>query len=115
MRLNKIISFAILLLCVNVSLTYAQSKSSGYSTEVVAEVGKEKITAQDLLNAYQKNLSRKHENLFSTPKDSIYDFLNLFINFRLKVNDALGRGYDKDSSVISETKQNRKILGIFLF
>jgi peptidyl-prolyl cis-trans isomerase SurA len=110
MRLKIIISFAVLLLCLNVNLTIAQTKSADYSTEVVAEVGNEKITAQDLMNAYQKNLSRKHENLFASPKDSIYEFLNLFINFRLKVNDALGRSYDKDSSVISETKQNRKIL-----
>ena len=78
--------------------------------EVIATVGNEKITYADLERAYQKNMSRKEMNLYNVSKDSILDFLNLYLNYRLKVNDALSRGYDKDSSVLAEIAQNRKIL-----
>ncbi|TAL67673.1 MAG: hypothetical protein EPN82_13585 [Bacteroidetes bacterium] len=79
-------------------------------TEVIASVGNEKITYNDLERAYQKNMSRKEMNLYNVSKDSILDFLNLYMNYRLKVNDALSRGFDKDSSVLAEIAQNRKIL-----
>ena len=49
-------------------------------------------------------------SLINVPKDSIEDFLNLYVNYRLKVQDALGRGFDKDPSVIEDIEQNRKIL-----
>jgi peptidyl-prolyl cis-trans isomerase SurA len=104
------------------SFTYAEKKqtpkvkkSSSTSdnklnNEVLATVGNEKITYSDLDRAYKKNMSRKETNLYEVSKDSIMDFLNLYLNYRLKVNDALGRGFDKDSSVLAEISQNRKVL-----
>ena len=79
-------------------------------TEVITSVGNEKISYDDLERAYQKNMSRKETNLYNVSKDSILDFLNLYVNYRLKVNDALSRGFDNDSSVLAEIGQNRKIL-----
>lgn len=79
-------------------------------TEVIATVGNEKISYGDLERAYQKNMSRKEMNLYNVSRDSIIDFLNLYVNYRLKVNDALSRGFENDSSVVAEIGQNRKIL-----
>ncbi len=81
-----------------------------FDNEVIATVGKEKISYADLERAYKKNMSRKETNLYDVSKDSIMDFLNLYLNYRLKVNDALSRGFDKDSSVLAEIAQNRKVL-----
>lgn len=91
------------------SETYAQKESKD-SEIVVAEIGKNKITAAELEKAFKKNMSRSNDNLFKMSKDSILDFVNLYINFRLKVTDAIDRGFLKDSSVITEIEQNRKIL-----
>jgi peptidyl-prolyl cis-trans isomerase SurA len=77
---------------------------------VVVEFGKNKITSAELEKAFKKNMSRSSDNLFKLSKDSIYDFINLYTNFRLKVADAIERGFLNDSSVKQEIQQNRKIL-----
>lgn len=84
--------------------------------KVIATVGKEKVTFSEVEHAYSKNLTKKNLPLYKLPKDSILDFLNLYLRYRLKVNDALQRGLDKDSTVIKEIKQNRRLLAeTFLF
>ncbi|MBX3044474.1 MAG: peptidylprolyl isomerase [Ignavibacteriae bacterium] len=85
-------------------------KATKSTDPVIAEIGKTKITASELENAFKKNMSRTTDNLFKMSKDSILDFINLYTNFKLKVIDAVQRGMLKDSSVISEIKQNRRIL-----
>jgi len=102
-----IIGLAILFSTINLS---AQQKANNSDDLIILEVGKEKITAKELQKAYKKNLNRKNDDLFSLPKDSIIEFVKLYSNFRLKVNDAVKRGFDKDNEVISDIKSNRKIL-----
>lgn len=85
-------------------------KAGKTGDRVVAEIGKNKITASELENAYKKNMSRSTDNLYKMSKDSIMDFVDLYVNFRLKVIDAINRGFLKDSSVKVEIEQNRKIL-----
>lgn len=77
---------------------------------VVATVGSEKITYSDIEKAYSKNLAKKSSPLHLLPKDSLMDFLNLYIRYRLKVNDALSRGLDKDSTTQEEIRNNRRLL-----
>jgi peptidyl-prolyl cis-trans isomerase SurA len=91
-------------------LATAKNQKQQLLNEVVAEVGPEKITYETLQKAFQKNMNRKDVELYEIPKDSIIDFLNLYINYRLKVIDAIDRGFDKDSSVLEDIEQNRKIL-----
>jgi len=78
--------------------------------QVLATVGPEKITYGDLERAYQKNMSRQNTRLYEAPRDSVEAFLKLYINYRLKVLDALSRGLDKDSSLRAELEQNRGLL-----
>lgn len=86
------------------------AKIENANDEVVSKVGNDVITYGTLEKAFQKNMNRNGTSLFQISKDSLYDFLNLYINYRLKVIDAIDRGFDKDSSVIADIAQNRKIL-----
>jgi len=96
-------------------LVSRNTKPNNDNKKVVATVGKEQITYQQLEKAFQKNMNRRNVSLRSIPKDSVVGFLNLFTNYRLKVNDALRRGFDKDPSVEEDIKQNRKILAESFF
>ncbi|HRP01459.1 MAG TPA: peptidylprolyl isomerase [Candidatus Kapabacteria bacterium] len=107
LKIALLVGLAISLNFINLS---AQTNVNNIDETVVLEVGKEKITAKELQNAYKKNLNRKNDNLFALPKDTILDFIKLYSNFRLKVNDAEKRGFDKDPDVMADIKQNRKIL-----
>ena len=107
---------AILFIAFNYHFLSAKDKVESTEKEVLATVGKEQITLADLEKAFRKNMNRKNVKLADVPKDSVLDFLNLYIEYRLKVQDALKRGFDKDSSVIADISQNRKLLAeSFLF
>ena len=97
----------------NLSPVFSQNKS--VNDKVLATIGKEKITYGELERAFQKNLNRKNTSLSSISRDSLMDFLNLYINFKLKVVDAIDRGFDKDTSVIADLAQNRKVLAESFF
>jgi peptidyl-prolyl cis-trans isomerase SurA len=106
----KYTSILILLFVLAFNTNSSAQKATKDGNRIVAEIGKNKISADELERAYKKNMSRSTENLFNMSKDSILDFLNLYINFKLKVTDAINRGFLKDSSVIKEIEQNRNIL-----
>ncbi len=98
------------------NLAFSQTKKGAATDDkVIATVGKEKITYSELEKAFQKNMNRKGVRLNQIPKDSVLDFLNLYINYRLKVNDALSRGYHKDSSVVEDINVNRRVLAESFF
>lgn len=86
-------------------ISFAKNEKS-----VIAKVGKEEITLEQLEKAFQRNMNRKNEKLATVSKDSLYNFLDLYINYRLKVLDAIDKGFEKDSSVKADITQNRKSL-----
>jgi peptidyl-prolyl cis-trans isomerase SurA len=88
----------------------AKTQTKNINNEVLAEVGLEKITYGELQKAYQKNSNRKNVELYKLPKDSLYNFLNIYINYRLKVQDAENKGYQNKPEIIEEIKQSRKAL-----
>lgn len=79
-------------------------------SEILAKAGSEEITYNQLEEAYKKNMIRKDSSLRQVPLDSVYDFLNMYINYRLKVQDATNRGLTKDSSVLADIRENRAAL-----
>lgn len=85
-----------------------QGKIDGAS--VLAKVGTEVITYKTLEEAFRKNLNNKNVHLSNVSTDSIRDFLNLYINYRLKVQDAKARGIDKKPDIVQDIKQNRASL-----
>ncbi|MCX7879931.1 MAG: peptidylprolyl isomerase [Ignavibacteria bacterium] len=90
--------------------TRPKQNSTNIKSTVVATVGKEKITYEEIEKAYSKNLAKKNTPFHLLPKDSLLDFVNLYLRYRLKVNDAFLRGLDKDPNVVEEIKQNRRLL-----
>ncbi len=86
-----------------------QKEEKKGTSKVVAKVGDEQITFEQVEKSFQKNMNRKTK-FADLSKDSILDFINMYVKYRLKVNDALSRGLDKDSSIKAEIEQNRKIL-----
>ena len=89
---------------------YSDSKKDQLNNTVIASIGKLNVTYGELDRAFQKNMNRKDASLASVSKDSVNDFLDLYVKYKLKVLDALDRGFDKDSIVVNDIEQNRKIL-----
>lgn len=109
MKLGMIKSYIFLML---VAFVFSQYNvlADNIGNTVVAKVGKEEIIYKDIEKAYQKNLNRTAKPLHMLPKDSIDSFIELYINYRLKVHDAISRGLLKDESVQKDIQENRKIL-----
>ncbi len=86
------------------------SDADKLKNEVVITVGNERITFSELEKAFRKNMNRKDVKLWEVSRDSLYDFIELYTKYRLKVQDAIQRGFGNDSSVIADIAQNRRIL-----
>ena len=64
----------------------------------------------DVERAFQKNLTRRDTKLSAVPRDTALEFLRLYTNYRLKVANARERNMDKDSAVIADIANNKKLL-----
>jgi peptidyl-prolyl cis-trans isomerase SurA len=91
------------------------SKPVDQSQTIIATVGTENIPFGDVERAFQKNLTRRDTKLSSVPKDTAMEFLRLYTNYRLKVQDARDRGLDKDSAVKVDLANNRRLLSETFF
>jgi peptidyl-prolyl cis-trans isomerase SurA len=89
-----------------------KEKSAKEESVVLAKVGKELVTAKALEEAYRKNASVKTTAFAQLHADSLREFLNLYINYRLKVQDAIERGFDKKPDVLADIQQNRASLAM---
>ncbi len=92
------------------SLGFSLTAANVLDKKVLAKVGNEEITYGRLETAFQKNMSGEKQRLYELDKDSLHQFLNLFIDYRLKVKDAIDRGFNKESDVVNEIEQNNKLL-----
>lgn len=92
----------------------AKSAMASPST-VLATVGFELIVLSDVERAFQKNLSRRDTRLSDVPRDTAMEFLRLYTNYRLKVQDAKDRAVDQDPTVKSELASNRRLLAETFF
>ncbi len=72
---------------------------------ILAKVGEESIDYYSLQKALEKNISKSSRNLDDMSKDSLINFINLYANYRLKVLDAVDRGYLDDAEVKNEIKK----------
>lgn len=78
---------------------FAQSNA-----DVILEVGDEKVTAAEFLHIYTKN-NRNQELSYSL--DSLNSYMDLFVNFKLKVAEAKSMGLDTLKSFQQELKGYR--------
>jgi peptidyl-prolyl cis-trans isomerase SurA len=79
-------------------------------TTILARVGPEVVTYEDIEATYLHNANRAGRSLAEMPRDTVLEFLRLYTNYRLKVLDAVDRGYDKDSAILSEVAANRRLV-----
>ncbi|MFA8449412.1 MAG: peptidylprolyl isomerase [Bacteroidales bacterium] len=74
--------------------------------DVLIDLGNEKVSQNDFIDAYKENNLR--EGVID--KKSLNDYLDLFINFKLKVKEARSLGYDTIPSYIKEIAGYREQL-----
>ena len=86
------------------------SCSPSHSDIIVAEYGKDKITLGEFENAYVKNAG----SIEAAKKDSITkynNFLDLYVNFKMKLRDAYVRGFNSDPALEAELKDYKEKIG----
>ncbi len=85
-----------------------------HSKIIVAEYDDEEITMGEFENAYVKNVGSWEK----AQKDSLEDyknFLDLFVNYKMKLKDAYARGLDKNPDLQNEMAQYRKNIAVTWF
>jgi peptidyl-prolyl cis-trans isomerase SurA len=92
------VTFAFSLLSTNL----LSGQKTQTSDPVIVTIGNKNITKSEFLRTYTKN---NPEGKFD--QKSLEDYMNLFINFKLKVIEAEHLGFDTAASFISEYKSYR--------
>jgi peptidyl-prolyl cis-trans isomerase SurA len=77
------------------------------SSKTLAEIGDEKITLGEFEKQYLKTIGNP-DTARNKPLEDKKDFLNLYINFRLKVKDARERGMLNDPEIKKEIDEYKK-------
>ena len=80
------------------------SFSQSPTNETLFSIGNENVSSQEFLSVYKKNNMGKEVDM---SENALRDYLNLYINFRLKVKEAKELHIDTLSSVNSELKTYR--------
>jgi peptidyl-prolyl cis-trans isomerase SurA len=83
-------SIATSLLCLCFSLAFAQAPKAVNDLNIFS-VNKKPIAAEEFIYLYKKNHQNKTTDFTS---EKVEEYLNLFINFKLKVTEAQQRGMD---------------------
>ena len=92
-------SAAVILLCLLFAIpAICQSKKDKKSLPVFS-VSKKTVTADEFIYLYKKNHQSKPEEF---TKEKIQEYLDLFINFKLKVEEARARGLDTTAAFKKE-------------
>ncbi len=103
LRYFTIISFSFLLLLI--------ACSPEQSEVIVAEYGKHKISIDEFENAYAKNVGSLEIAKNASSQD-YYDFMDLYVKFKMKLRDAEVRGYTSDPELEDELTSYQKQVGV---
>jgi peptidyl-prolyl cis-trans isomerase SurA len=82
-----------------------------HSEIVLAKYDDNKITMGDFENAYAK-IAGGPEQAKKDSIDKLKNFLDLYVNFKMKLRDAYIRDYDDDSSLSAELKDYKEKVGV---
>jgi len=74
---------------------------------VVLEVGQLRVRLSEFQYAYEKNIQDQRA---AYTRKSLEEYIKLLVNFKLKVNQALDEGYDKEADFGNELDMYRKQL-----
>ncbi len=96
---------SILLSCMIVMTATAQSKTE--KPETIFYINNKPVTSEEFVYLYRKNHQHKPEEF---TREKIEEYLTLFINYKLKVEEALSRGMDTTHSFRKEYNTYRNEL-----
>ena len=99
----------LLIVSVLITITF-YSCTPEHSKIVVADFDKTDVTMGQFEKAYAKNVGGV-ENAKKDSFDEYKKFLDLFVNFRMKLRDAHIRGFEKDSALNAELASYEKEIG----
>lgn len=100
-----------ILLFILVSAFFITSCSSSGDAVIVAEYGQDHITYDELKEAYVKSLSEEEKNKAESPEE-MKEFLDLYVNYKMKLRDAFVRGFPNDPEIQKEIDDYTKTVGI---
>ena len=87
------------------------SCATQHSEIVLAKYGDNKVTMGDFEKAYAKNVGG-FEQAKKDSIDKLKSFLDLYVNFNMKLRDAYVRDYDSDSSLSAELQDYKEKVGV---
>jgi peptidyl-prolyl cis-trans isomerase SurA len=102
------------IVCVTLLIATVHAQAPNYNpSSILFNIGKEQVTAGEFVKVYQKtNVSGEAD--FS--EKSLRDYLDLYINFRLKVKEAKDMKMDTTAAVLNEFKTYRgKLTPSYMF
>ena len=92
-------------------LAFVFYSCSPQNSQVIAKFGDQTIGLKEFEKAYASNVG----GIEQAKKDSLSkmkNYLNLYVDFRMKLRDAFVRGYDQDSSLQAEIRNYKKEIGV---
>ncbi|MBK8945640.1 MAG: peptidylprolyl isomerase [Ignavibacteriae bacterium] len=101
----------LILISLSTILVFLVSCSPKHSEIVVAEYGDYEIKMDEFEKAYAKNVG----GIEAAKQDSIDEynkFLELFVNFNMKLRDAKVRGLENDPAILEELDTYKKNIGV---
>lgn len=102
------LALLVLLGSATISFSFAQSKKQKASpAQKLFTVNKKAVTTDEFIYLYKKNHQNKTEDFTS---EKIQEYLDLFINFKLKVEEAKARGLDTTKAFVREFNQYKEEL-----
>ena len=107
MRSHGIINRLLKILVLSV-LTFGCAVVKNNSTESIVTIDNLPVSREEFLYVFEKN--NLNQNLESVTQQDVQDYLELFINFKLKVREAEALGLHQDSSFMRELEGYRKQL-----
>ena len=88
--MKKIVVFSFLII-------FVQSCLLAQNNKIVMKIGKENITLDEFVNTYQKNNDLKNTN-----EQDLREYIDLYINFRLKYAEAISLRLDTIGALLNE-------------
>jgi len=89
-------------------LAYGCSTIKNTGSQEIITIDQRSVTTEEFLYVFEKN--NLNQNLEVVTEDDVRDYLDLFINFKLKVLEAEAQGLHQDPDFISELEGYRKQL-----
>jgi peptidyl-prolyl cis-trans isomerase SurA len=87
------------------------SCASEPSQVVLAKIGDQNITVKDFENAYVNNVG-SYEIAKNDSLSKLKSFLDLYVNFQMKLKDAYAKGYENDPELQKELMDYKKQIGV---